>query len=36
MTVDNVTTRRNRAPDGPNVYNDGGVFTVDSRPVPVG
>ena len=36
MTVRNVTIRRNRAPDGPNVYNDGGAFTVDGRPIPVG
>ena len=36
MTVENVTIRRNQAPDGPNVYNDGGAFTVNGRPVPVG
>lgn len=36
MTVRDTTIRRNQAPIGPDVYNDGGTFTVDGQPVPVG
>ncbi len=36
MTVTNAAIFGNTAPDGPNVYNDGGDFTVDGDPVPVG
>lgn len=36
MTVDDVIVRRNEAPVRPNLYNDGGTFTFDGRPVPVG
>ena len=36
MTVEDVRIRRNRADTRPNTYNDGGTFTVDGRPVPVG
>ena len=36
LTVRDVTVRRNEAPRRPNFYNDGGAFTVDGRPVPVG
>lgn len=34
MRVTDTRIRGNRAPDGPNVYNDGGTFTVDRRAVP--
>lgn len=35
LTVTDVTIRKNRAPERPNNYNDGGVFTVDGDRVPV-
>ena len=34
MTVTEVTIEGNSAPEGPDVYNDGGTFTVDGTPVP--
>lgn len=34
LTVTDVTVRGNSAPDGANVYNDGGTFTRDGEPVP--
>lgn len=34
MRVTDTRVRGNRAPDGPNVFNDGGTFTVDGRAVP--
>ena len=34
MTVVGVTITDNTAPEGPDVYNDGGTFTVDGTPVP--
>ncbi|GAA1476749.1 hypothetical protein GCM10009623_11950 [Nocardioides aestuarii] len=34
MTVAGVTIEGNSAPEGPDVYNDGGTFTVDGTPVP--
>ncbi|HKJ56246.1 MAG TPA: hypothetical protein VJ978_09695, partial [Nitriliruptoraceae bacterium] len=36
MTVGDTTISGNQAPVGPDVFNDGGVFTVDGAPVPVG
>ncbi|CAN5157061.1 hypothetical protein BH20ACT5_BH20ACT5_00830 [soil metagenome] len=36
MTVNDTQIRDNTAPDGPDVYNDGGNFTINGRPVPVG
>lgn len=36
MTVEDVTFRNNEAPRRVNTYNDGGVFTVDGRPIRVG
>jgi len=34
MTVTDTRIRRNQAPAGRNVFNDGGTFTIDGRPVP--
>jgi len=36
MIVTNTPIYGNTAPDGPQVYNDGGTFTIDGNPVPVG
>ncbi|HVM15008.1 MAG TPA: hypothetical protein VM287_11875 [Egibacteraceae bacterium] len=36
MTVTHTVIRNNHAPEGPDVYNDGGTFLVDGEPVPIG
>lgn len=36
MIVTDTRIRGNRAPVGPNVFNDGGTFTIDGEPVPPG
>ena len=36
MTVTNTAIFGNTAPVGPQVFNDGGTFTLDGEPVPVG
>lgn len=36
MTVTSTTINSNTAPFGPNVFNNGGTFTIDGAPVPVG
>ncbi|MDQ3782340.1 MAG: hypothetical protein M3349_05300 [Actinomycetota bacterium] len=36
MTVVNTVIAGNQAPVGPNVFNDGGTFTIDGVPVPPG
>jgi hypothetical protein len=33
-TVTNTEIAGNTAPDGPQVYNDGGTFTIDGTPQP--
>lgn len=36
MIVTRTTIRNNQAPTGPNVFNVGGIFTIDGTPVPAG
>jgi len=36
MTVTDTAIKGNAAPVGPQVFNDGGTFTIDGQPVPVG
>lgn len=36
MTVKRTTIEDNSSPTGPDVFNDGGTFTVDGNDVPVG
>jgi hypothetical protein len=34
MTVTETTIKKNTAPKGPDVFNAGGNFTIDGKPVP--